>query len=136
MKKIVTISLGVFVLVLVVIFAMWFGSMQNQNNTNSNINQNQKEIIQRNDNNLVLDMQEVARHNSASDCWTVVRGKVYDVTEFSALHPGGEGAIIYNCGKDGTVGFDTKGGKGSHKDSALDVLSKYLIGDLVVYQGK
>jgi cytochrome b involved in lipid metabolism len=134
MKKIVTISLGIFVLVLVVVFAMWFGSMQNKSGVNQNSVQNQEQVVEKPK--LTLDMQEVARHNTSQDCWTVVREKVYNVTAFSSLHTGGADKIIYNCGKDGTVGFDTKGEKGSHKEGSIDVLNKYLLGDLVTYPGK
>ncbi len=134
MKKIVTISLGVFILVLVAIFAMWFGSMQNKNVTEQVPLQNQQQVVE--EPKIILDMQEVARHSTPEDCWTVVREKVYNVTEFASLHTGGSDKIIYNCGKDGTVGFDTKGGKGSHKEGSIDVLGKYLVGDLVTYPGK
>lgn len=118
MKKIITISLSFFVVFLIFVFAMWFGSMQNQQKIKE-----QPEVV--------LNMQEVAKHNIASDCWVVVRGRVYNLTSFSSLHTGGSDKILYNCGKDGTNSFDTKGGKGSHKETSLDVLNNYLLGDLV-----
>lgn len=134
MKKIVAISLGIFVLVLVVIFLMWFGSTQNKNVAEQNLVQNQEQLVE--EPKLTLDMQEVAKHNIPEDCWTIVREKVYNVTDFASKHPGGEGAILFNCGKDGTNGFSTRGGKGPHKEGTIDKLSKYLLGDLVTYQGK
>jgi len=36
---------------------------------------------------------EVATHASATDCWVIVRGGVYDVTSFVPKHPGGN--MIY-----------------------------------------
>lgn len=36
-----------------------------------------------------LDMAEVAKHNTESDCWVVVNGEVLDATPFLADHPGG-----------------------------------------------
>lgn len=55
--------------------------------------------------NLSLSMQEVARHASAQDCWTVVDGVVYDVTSFVARHPAGAESIREMCGQDATEDF-------------------------------
>jgi cytochrome b involved in lipid metabolism len=35
-------------------------------------------------------LADIAQHNKESDCYVVVHGKVYDVTEFLDEHPGGE----------------------------------------------
>ena len=61
---------------------------------------------------------EVAKHNSASDCWVIVHGKVYDVTEFLPEHPGGSKIILKYAGKDATEEFDP-----IHPPDTLD---KYL----------
>lgn len=37
----------------------------------------------------MLTIDDVAKHNSRTDCWMTVRGNVYDVTEFLEHHPGG-----------------------------------------------
>ena len=34
--------------------------------------------------------EEVLKHFREKDCWTVVNGKVYDLTNFAPNHPGGE----------------------------------------------
>ena len=31
---------------------------------------------------------EVAKHDSKADCWVIIHGKAYDVTEFLPEHPG------------------------------------------------
>lgn len=41
---------------------------------------------------------ELAKHNSAQDCWIVYGGKVFDVTMFLSLHPGGPAPIARFCG--------------------------------------
>lgn len=49
---------------------------------------------------------DVAKHNTASDCWTIVNGNVYDVTGWINKHPGGPAVIEAMCGKDGSSAFD------------------------------
>ena len=46
--------------------------------------------------------EEVAKHNKLNDCWVIVNNKVYDVTSFISLHPGGCEAILKNAGTDQT----------------------------------
>jgi len=53
-------------------------------------------------------MAQVATHNTASDCWTVVNGKVYDVTSWENQHPGGAARIIAMCGIDATSAFQNQ----------------------------
>lgn len=47
---------------------------------------------------------EVAKHNSADDCWLIIDGKVYDVTSYVSEHPG-ELSIAKKAGQDNSVGF-------------------------------
>jgi L-lactate dehydrogenase (cytochrome) len=47
-----------------------------------------------------ITMQEVERHNTPDDCWVVINGKVYDLSEFRKGHPGGSKIITDNAGKD------------------------------------
>ncbi|CAG9315852.1 unnamed protein product [Blepharisma stoltei] len=48
---------------------------------------------------------EVAKHNKKQDCWTILNGKVYNITSFISSHPGGD--IIMQCaGTDGTQLFN------------------------------
>jgi cytochrome b involved in lipid metabolism len=32
--------------------------------------------------------EEVAKHNTEADCWTVYEGRIYDITEYAKVHPG------------------------------------------------
>eukprot|EP00217_Crustomastix_stigmatica_P013089 CAMPEP_0183812874 /NCGR_PEP_ID=MMETSP0803_2-20130417/51982_1 /TAXON_ID=195967 /ORGANISM="Crustomastix stigmata, Strain CCMP3273" /LENGTH=513 /DNA_ID=CAMNT_0026057717 /DNA_START=17 /DNA_END=1558 /DNA_ORIENTATION=- len=50
--------------------------------------------------------EEVASHASDGDMWMVVHGRVYDVSKFARMHPGGEHFIHKYAGKDGTKAFD------------------------------
>ena len=72
---------------------------------------------------------QVAVHNSSSNCWVIVGTGVYNVTSYIPIHPGGPGQIIPYCGKDATVAFDTKGGRGSHSQNAQNLLSNYYVGN-------
>ncbi|KAL9632348.1 MAG: hypothetical protein Q9204_003831 [Flavoplaca sp. TL-2023a] len=53
-----------------------------------------------------LSGQEVAKHNNDSDCWVIIHGKAYDVTEFKEDHPGGKQIILKWAGKDATETYD------------------------------
>lgn len=55
----------------------------------------------------------------------MVEGKVYDITDYVDLHPGGS-EILNNVGGDSTVGFNGP----QHPVTAKDVLGNYYIGEL------
>lgn len=76
-------------------------------------------------------MDEVATHNSESDCWMAIGDKVYDATSFVANHPGGP-AILKGCGTDATKLFEERptNNKGPHPDQAREQLTKLYIGEL------
>lgn len=68
---------------------------------------------------------QVATHNSASNCWSIVGSGVYNLTSFVRKHPGGASRIIMICGKNGTSAFNSQhGGQGYPKS----VLKRYKIG--------
>lgn len=54
----------------------------------------------------MLSAEEVAKHNTRDDCWVIVNGKAYDVTEFLPEHPGGPGIIVKYAGKDATAAYE------------------------------
>ncbi|KAJ9093821.1 hypothetical protein QFC20_007034 [Naganishia adeliensis] len=53
----------------------------------------------------LISMREVEKHNTRDDCWVVIQGYVYDVTDFLSLHPGGAGVILQHAGDDATEVF-------------------------------
>ncbi|CAK7564645.1 MAG: hypothetical protein SEPTF4163_002541 [Sporothrix epigloea] len=62
--------------------------------------------------------EEISQHNDRQSCWVIVRGNVFDVTEFLPEHPGGEKIILKYAGRDATAAFDPV-----HPPDTLD---KYL----------
>jgi len=52
-----------------------------------------------------LTMKDVAENNSPKSCWSVIDGKIYDLTRWIKSHPGGQSAITFLCGTDGTKAF-------------------------------
>ena len=79
--------------------------------------------------NLPLTLDEVKKHNSADDCWSIIDGNVYDLTNWVESHPGGNERITAICGKDGTSSFL---GKHSNSNSAKSQLNRFELGKLVV----
>jgi cytochrome b involved in lipid metabolism len=68
---------------------------------------------------------QVAEHNSASSCYTIISGSVYDLTMWVNMHPGGKAAILSLCGIDGTQKFMAQH-HGAQKQ--MDILARFKIG--------
>lgn len=49
---------------------------------------------------------ELSKHLTEDDCWTVLHGKVYDITAYMAYHPGGKRELMKGAGKDCTALFN------------------------------
>lgn|SRR3990167_2753147 len=72
----------------------------------------------------IFSWEEISKHNSDTDCWVVVNGKVYDVTDFVDEHPGSFAPILTSAGKDATKAFVAK----PHSKRAYTILEKYYKG--------
>ncbi len=66
---------------------------------------------------------DVAKHGTASDCWLILSGGIYDVTAYIPRHPGGN-KIVRGCGKDATQMF------AKHPESAKAMKEQFKIGEL------
>ena len=72
-------------------------------------------------------MEKVRENNSASSCWSIINGNVYDLTKWISSHPGGRSAITGICGRDGTSTFN---GKHRGDGGPASILTGYLLGPL------
>ena len=73
-------------------------------------------------------MAQVAKHTSASSCWSAINGNVYDLTSWVNQHPGGAQAILSICGIDGSAAFNDQHG-GQRRPA--NELAGFKIGPLV-----
>lgn len=72
-------------------------------------------------------MAKVKENNSASSCWSVINGNVYNLTQWINSHPGGPSVIRGLCGVDGTSSFN---GKHRGQGNPTSTLASYLLGPL------
>lgn len=70
---------------------------------------------------------EIQSRSSKNNCWTVINGEVYDLTQWISKHPGGSKAILSLCGKDGSLLFNQQHGEFKQ---ALNILEGLKIGTL------
>ena len=88
-------------------------------------------------------IDQVKQHATSSDCWVIVNGKVYDVTQFIFDHPGfhsfpivenlirigGEALILDHSGTDITS-LMKNDMEHIHSDTAYEMLKDYCIGNV------
>jgi len=72
---------------------------------------------------------EVAKHNTPTDCWIIVDGKVYDVTGWIANHPGGQKIILGYAGMDATDVYDAF--HDIEEESHIKMRSVFCVGEVV-----
>ncbi|XP_052166065.1 cytochrome B5-like protein [Oryza glaberrima] len=69
--------------------------------------------------------EEISAHNTRTDCWVIIKDKVYDVTSYVEEHPGGD-AILNNAGGDSTEGFFGP----QHGFRVFEIIEDFCIGEL------
>lgn len=77
----------------------------------------------------IISRDELSRHNSADDCWVVIHGQVFDLTEFSKSHPGGAYMVQKMAGKDATKSYQV-----FHSQDKLKMVHPYLMGTIMTDQ--
>jgi L-lactate dehydrogenase (cytochrome) len=51
-------------------------------------------------------VNEISSHDKEGDCWIVVNGKVWDMSNFAPEHPGGPGIIYKYAGRDASQAYN------------------------------
>ncbi len=77
-----------------------------------------------------ITLEELAEHNTESDCWMAIEGVVYDLTEYLPKHPTPPVILTPWCGKEATEGMRTKGYGRDHSPAAWEMLKAYRVGEL------
>ena len=71
----------------------------------------------------------VSEHNRLSDAWVIYGEKVFDITKFLSLHPGGEEITLEHLGKDVTDVLNSEI-LHAHSANAIQLMKQYCIGEL------
>eukprot|EP00762_Andalucia_godoyi_P003428 ANDGO_04330.mRNA.1 Bifunctional delta 6-fatty acyl acetylenase/desaturase len=74
---------------------------------------------------MKVSWSDVEKHNTEDECWTVISGKVYDVSSYLDSHPGGRAVIKTQGGRDGTDAFNS-----FHPPQVEAMLASFYVGDL------
>ncbi|KGR00540.1 hypothetical protein MG1_02368 [Candida albicans GC75] len=74
----------------------------------------------------IYSLDQVKIHDKPNDLWMILYNKVYDITNFTSVHPGDVEVLLDCGGADATEAFEDVG----HSDFAFQMLKPYLIGEL------
>ena len=124
MKKLI---LFVVVIVLIIISVTYFKKPNNQAINLQDQNSTGQNIVNTASTTKTYSLSDIASRNKPTDCWTIVNGKVYDLTAWINKHPGGDQSILSICGIDGSNAFNKQhGGQGKPEKT----LEGFYIGEL------
>ena len=124
---------GIIGFLVVIGLVLYYVNQYNQQSTspinNSSNIQVQPTSMETTNNSLTL--SEVAKHNTASDCWQIINNSVYNLTEYLVSHPGGARIMIPYCGAEATEAYNNKGNRNQpHSSRADQDLIPLKVGDL------
>ena len=127
-------------LVYTVFIAFWaaIGTLTLVNTLAPDIAEEEKRPVRDDTEPTEYSMVEVEEHASLDDCWMVIEGVVYDVSEYVPRHPAPPRVLKPWCGREATEGMRTKGddsgddsdGNSDHSARAWRMLERYRIGEL------
>ncbi|CAH7690004.1 hypothetical protein BY996DRAFT_4589136 [Phakopsora pachyrhizi] len=71
--------------------------------------------------------EDLTDHQSPTNCWVSLNGKVYDVSSFISDHPGGDALILKYAGHDIGQAMEDPN-EHAHSQSAYDLLEEFQVG--------
>ncbi|RNF01211.1 cytochrome b-domain protein [Trypanosoma rangeli] len=74
----------------------------------------------------VAERQKHELRKQATACWLAIENKVYDLTSFIDLHPGGRDVLLCESGTDATLAFEKIG----HSGGARRMMKSYEVAEL------
>jgi cytochrome b involved in lipid metabolism len=79
------------------------------------------------------DLEEIKKQQALykKECWIIIHGIVYDVTNFLNSHPGGPDSILNRAGLDATMEFEDI----FHSATAREQLRDMVVGKLDTFEG-
>lgn len=72
-------------------------------------------------------LSEVARHDTADDCWMAINGQVYDLSSYLPEHPSEPEVIVAWCGREASEAYRSKMKGRAHSARADRLLAAYRI---------
>ena len=72
--------------------------------------------------------QDIEKHDNINSSWIICNKKVYDITNYICVHPGGSNSIFKYSG----TRHDCKEDLKFHSKNAIKILDKYFIGYLKI----
>ena len=75
---------------------------------------------------ILYTREEVLMHNNENDCWIIINNKVYNITKYLVLHPGGKKILLQSAGQDATKYFCDI----NHSKKAYKQLENNYIGNI------
>jgi len=132
MKKLLAVSITLFTVFMSYVVVGGFIQKQQKENDSNSVTSTLTAPASTTASTDTFTIDQVASHDSSSDCWLIINDKVYSVGKFLGEHPGGASTIIPYCGKEATKAFDTqdRGPSGGHSSRASQMLNDYLVGSI------
>jgi len=109
-----------------IVFAVVLGIYFGMDAKNTSVKESESSNASNNQGTAVA-LTSLYEHNTSNDCWLLIHGNVYDLTEF--VHPGGSQWITNSCGKDATQSFSAH-----HSQGKLKSVSERMVGSLSTAQ--
>lgn len=112
----------ILITLLILVFIIIISGCGKQNIANTNVNINTNTSV---NTSTSTNISDVSKHNTPQDCWTIVNGVVYNITDYvsNGQHPGGK-IVQSMCGVDATKIYNSLH---VHSQNADNILEQYRI---------